>query len=52
MLGETTSRRGLLDPEAARRHFRLTRYAPAADLAHLVERGEQKLVEPGRSRVT
>jgi AraC-like DNA-binding protein len=38
MLGETTSRRGILDPEAARRHYRLTRYAPAADLAHLVER--------------
>jgi AraC-like DNA-binding protein len=38
MLGETTSRRGILDPEAARRHYRLTRYAPAVDLAHLVER--------------
>ncbi len=38
MLGETTSRRGILAPEAARRHYRLTRYAPAADLAHLVER--------------
>jgi AraC-like DNA-binding protein len=38
MLGETTSRRGILDPEAARRHFRLTRYAPSPDLAHLVER--------------
>src|SRR3954451_23552353 len=35
---ETTSRRGILDPEAARRHFRLTRYAPSADLADLVER--------------
>jgi AraC-like DNA-binding protein len=35
---ESTSRRGILDPEAARRHFRLTRYAPSADLAHLVER--------------
>ena len=38
MLGETTSRRGILDPEAARRHFRLTRYAPSADLADWVER--------------
>jgi AraC-like DNA-binding protein len=38
MLGETTSRRGILRPEAARRHYRLSRYAPAADLAHLVER--------------
>jgi AraC-like DNA-binding protein len=38
MLGETTSRRGILDPEAARRHYRLTRYPPAPDLAHLVER--------------
>src|SRR4051794_12072977 len=38
MLGETTSRRGILDPEAARRHYRLTRYAPSPDLAHLVER--------------
>src|SRR3954452_19073341 len=35
---ESTSRRGILDPEAARRHFRLTRYAPSEDLAHLVER--------------
>jgi AraC-like DNA-binding protein len=32
------SRRGILDPDAAERHFRLTRYAPAADLAHLVDR--------------
>jgi AraC-like DNA-binding protein len=32
------SRRGILDPDAAERHFRLTRYAPSADLAHLVER--------------
>jgi methylphosphotriester-DNA--protein-cysteine methyltransferase len=38
MLGETTSRRGLVNPDAARRHFRLTRYAPAPDLAPLVER--------------
>src|ERR1700761_7744228 len=38
MLGETTSRRGILRPEAARRHSRLSRYAPSADLAHLVER--------------
>jgi len=34
----TTSLRGILDPAAARRHFRLTRYAPCAALAHLVER--------------
>ena len=38
MLGETTSRRGILRPDAARRHYRLTRYPPSADLAHLVER--------------
>src|SRR3954447_3992374 len=38
MLGETTSRRGILDPEAARRHFRLTRYPPSPDLAEWVER--------------
>jgi AraC-like DNA-binding protein len=37
-LAESTSRRGILDPEAARRHFRLTRYVPSDDLAHLVER--------------
>src|SRR3954468_12213908 len=35
---ETTSRRGILDPMAARRHYRLTRYAPSPDLAGLVER--------------
>jgi AraC-like DNA-binding protein len=34
----TTSLRGVLDPGAAARHFRLSRYAPAPDLAHLVER--------------
>jgi AraC-like DNA-binding protein len=34
----TTSQRGVLDPQAAARHFRLTRYAPSPDLAHLVER--------------
>jgi AraC-like DNA-binding protein len=34
----TTSQRGVLDPEAAARHFRLTRYAPSDDLAQLVER--------------
>jgi AraC-like DNA-binding protein len=34
----TTSQRGVLDPGAAARHFRLTRYAPSPDLAHLVER--------------
>jgi AraC-like DNA-binding protein len=38
MLGETTRRRGILRPEAARRHYRLTRYAPSADLAQWVER--------------
>src|ERR1700742_1869820 len=38
MRGETTSRRGILDPDAARRHYRLTRYPPSPDLAHLVER--------------
>jgi AraC-like DNA-binding protein len=35
---ESTSRRGILNPEAARRHFRLTRVPPSEDLAHLVER--------------
>ena len=35
---DLTSRRGILNPEAAARHFRLTRYAPAADLAHLIDR--------------
>jgi AraC-like DNA-binding protein len=35
---ESTSRRGILNPEAARRHFRLERIPPSADLAHLVER--------------
>jgi AraC-like DNA-binding protein len=34
----TTSQRGVLDPQAAARHFRLTRYAPSPDLSHLVER--------------
>ena len=34
----TTSQRGILDPEAAARHFRLARYAPSPDLAHLIER--------------
>jgi AraC-like DNA-binding protein len=32
------SRRGILDPEGAERHFRLTRHLPAEDLAHLVDR--------------
>ena len=32
------SRRGILHPEAAERHFRLTRCAPSEDLAHLVDR--------------
>src|SRR5688572_1119808 len=31
-------RRGILEPEAARAHFRLTRVAPSADLAHLIDR--------------
>ena len=34
----TTSQRGVLNPEEAARHFRLTRYAPSPDLAHLIER--------------
>src|SRR3954451_21147027 len=38
MLGETTSRRGVLDPEAARRRYRLHRHGPSPALAHLVER--------------
>src|SRR3954451_20477560 len=48
-MGESTSRRGILEPDAARRHFRLTRGAPADDLAHLVERHwcvEWDLAEP------
>jgi AraC-like DNA-binding protein len=32
------SRRGILDPDAAERHFRLTRYPPSEDLAHLIDR--------------
>src|SRR3954451_223828 len=46
---QSTSRRGILEPEAARAHFRLTRVAPAEDLAHLVERHwsvEWDLAEP------
>ncbi len=35
---QSTSRRGILNPQAARRHFRLSRIPPSADLAHLVER--------------
>jgi AraC-like DNA-binding protein len=35
---DLNSRRGILDPDAAARHFRLTRYPPSADLAHLVDR--------------
>src|SRR4051794_16468483 len=31
-------RRGILNPEEAERHFRLTRVAPSADLAHLIDR--------------
>jgi AraC-like DNA-binding protein len=37
-MDRTTSQRGILDPHAAQRHFRLSRYTPSADLAHLVER--------------
>jgi AraC-like DNA-binding protein len=32
------SRRGILDPDAAERHFRLTRDAPSDDLAHQIDR--------------
>ena len=32
------SRRGILNPDAAERHFRLTRYPPSEDLAHLIDR--------------
>ena len=35
---ESTSRRGILNPEAAAAHFRLTRLPPSEDLAGLVER--------------
>jgi AraC-like DNA-binding protein len=35
---ESTSRRGILNPEAAQLHFTLTRRRPTDDLAHLVER--------------
>jgi AraC-like DNA-binding protein len=35
---ESTSRRGILNPEAAQQHFRLERIPPSEDLAHLVER--------------
>jgi AraC-like DNA-binding protein len=38
MPAATTSLGGILDPEAARRHFRLTRHPPSDDLADLVER--------------
>lgn len=31
-------RRGILNPDEARRHFTLTRAAPSADLAHLIDR--------------
>jgi AraC-like DNA-binding protein len=54
MAGETTSLGGILDPEAARRHYRLTRYPPSADLAHLVERHwivEWDLREPFTQRL-
>src|ERR1044071_6384787 len=30
--------RGILNPDEAARHFRLTRAAPSEDLAHLIER--------------
>ncbi len=48
-MGESTSRRGILEPEAARAHFRLERVAPSEDLAHLIERHwsvEWDLAEP------
>ena len=48
----TTSQRGVLNPEEAARHFRLTRYAPSPDLAHLVERGEHRELDATRARVT
>src|SRR4051812_33881 len=54
MRGATTSEGGILDPDAARRHFRLTRYAPSPDLAHLVERHwivEWSLREPFRQEL-
>jgi AraC-like DNA-binding protein len=35
---DLTSRRGILNPDAAERHFRLTRYPPSEDLAHLIDR--------------
>jgi AraC-like DNA-binding protein len=35
---DLTSRRGILNPDAAERHFRLTRYLPSDDLAHLIDR--------------
>src|ERR1700754_1515859 len=35
---ESTSRRGILNPDAARAHFRLTRIPPSHDLDRLVER--------------
>lgn len=38
MSSATTSVGGILDPQEARRHFRLTRYPPSDDLAELVER--------------
>jgi hypothetical protein len=35
---DLNTRRGILDPDAAARHFPLGRYAPAAHLAHRIDR--------------
>ena len=46
--------RGILRPEEARRHYRLTREPPSADLAHLVERHwmvEWDLTEPYTAQI-
>jgi AraC-like DNA-binding protein len=46
---DLTSRRGILNPDAAERHFRLTRYVASEDLAHLIDRHwvvEWDLTEP------
>jgi AraC-like DNA-binding protein len=37
-LGQTTSHRGILNPESSRRQFRLSRYSPAPDVGYFVER--------------
>jgi AraC-like DNA-binding protein len=54
MVAPSTSRRGILNPNAARRHFRLERIAPSGDLAHLIERHwivEWDLSEPYTQQV-